>query len=148
MSSTTDQAVNAVSDAASKAQGYASDLVGKAQNAASDLAGRAQSAASTAKSKAQDVASNVAGKASDVAHSIGTHPFTDTTAKIPTEAFIVAAGASIAGSLVLKFLGRHKDAEFIGHWAPTLISLGLLSKLIEHNRSANGTTDRTPSGEN
>lgn len=61
-------------------------------------------------------------------------PIARTTQRVPTDVFLIAAGGSVVGSLVLKLMGRHRDAEFVGHWAPTLISLGLLSKLIEHDR--------------
>ena len=53
---------------------------------------------------------------------------------IPSEAFIIGGFASIGISLTLKLLGRHKDAEFVGHWAPTFLTLGVLSKLMEHSR--------------
>lgn len=54
-------------------------------------------------------------------------------AKIPTEAYLVGAFASIGISLTLKLLGRDRDAEFVGHWAPTFLALGLLSKLMDHS---------------
>ena len=146
--STTDKAIETAKDAASHASDVAHQFVDNAKSVASDYAGRAQSAAGNIASQAKDYASTARSKASDLAHTVGAHPLTDTTAKIPTELFIAAAGASIAGSLFLKFIGRQKDADFVGHWAPTLISLGLLSKLIEHTRSASHESDRTPSGEN
>ena len=61
-------------------------------------------------------------------------PIARSTQRVPTDVFLIAAGGSIVGSLVLKLMGRHRDAEFVGHWAPTLISLGLLSKLMDHDR--------------
>lgn len=69
-----------------------------------------------------------------VSDTMSRSPIAQTARKVPTDAFLIAAGASIAGSLVLKLMGRHRDAEFVGHWAPTLISLGLLGKLIDHDR--------------
>jgi len=137
----TDQAVQAASDAASKVQSVASDYAGRAKDVASDYAGRAKDAATNIADHAKEYASNAAEVMSH-------EPVTNTAASIPTEAFIIAAGASIAGSLVLKLLGRQKDADFVGHWAPTLISLGLLSKLVEHTRSSANVTPRTPMGEN
>ena len=60
--------------------------------------------------------------------------------KIPTEAYLVAAFASIGISLTLKLMGRDRDAEFVGHWAPTFLTLGLLSKLLEHTRETHEAT--------
>jgi hypothetical protein len=130
----TEQAVQAASDAASKVQNMAGEYAGRAKEAAGNIAGQAREYASNA--------------AHSAAHALENEPVTNTAASIPTEAFIIAAGASIAGSLVLKLLGRQKDADFVGHWAPTLISLGLLSKLVEHTRSSSNVTPRTPMGEN
>lgn len=53
------------------------------------------------------------------------------TAKLPSDTFLWAAGASIAGSLTLKILGREKDAMFVGQWAPTFLILGLYNKLVK-----------------
>lgn len=53
------------------------------------------------------------------------------TAKIPSDMFLWAAGASILGSLALKTLGREKDSVFVGQWAPTFLILGLYNKLVK-----------------
>lgn len=53
------------------------------------------------------------------------------TAKLPSDTFLWAAIASIAASLTLKFMGRHKDALFVGQWAPTFLILGLYNKLVK-----------------
>lgn len=53
------------------------------------------------------------------------------TAKLPSDVFLWAAGGSIATSLVLKTLGRHEDALFIGQWAPTFLILGLYNKIVK-----------------
>lgn len=50
-------------------------------------------------------------------------------AMFPTDAFMWAAGASVAGSLAFKMAGRHHDALFVGQWAPTFLLLGIISKL-------------------
>ena len=31
----------------------------------------------------------------------------------------------------MKMAGRDKDAEFIGHWVPTILILGLYNKLVK-----------------
>lgn len=57
-----------------------------------------------------------------------------TANKIPTEVFLVGALGSIALSLAFKLSGRDRDAEFVGHWAPTFLALGLFTKLLEKNK--------------
>jgi len=53
------------------------------------------------------------------------------TAKLPSDLFLWAAGASIVGSLMLQMSGRKEDANFVGQWAPTLLILGLYNKLVK-----------------
>jgi hypothetical protein len=53
------------------------------------------------------------------------------TAKLPSDLFLYAAGGSIIASLTLKSMGRHKEALFVGQWAPTFLILGLYNKLVK-----------------
>lgn len=53
------------------------------------------------------------------------------TAKLPSDTFLWAAGASIVGSLTLKMMGRSHDAMFVGQWAPTFLILGLYNKIVK-----------------
>ena len=53
------------------------------------------------------------------------------TAKLPSDTFLWLAGASIAGSLTLKIMGRRHDALFVGQWAPTFLILGLYNKIVK-----------------
>ena len=53
------------------------------------------------------------------------------TAKLPSDVFLWAAGASILGSLALKSMGQDKDSQFVGQWAPTLLILGLYNKMVK-----------------
>ena len=53
------------------------------------------------------------------------------TAKLPSDVFLWAAGASIIGSLMLKMNGRGHDALFVGQWAPTFLILGLYNKIVK-----------------
>jgi hypothetical protein len=57
------------------------------------------------------------------------------TAKLPSDAFLWAAGASIAASLILKILERHHEALFVGQWAPTILILGVYHKLVKQHGS-------------
>jgi hypothetical protein len=53
------------------------------------------------------------------------------TAKLPSDTFLWLAGASIAGSLTMKMMGRDHEALFVGQWAPTFLILGLYNKLVK-----------------
>jgi hypothetical protein len=53
------------------------------------------------------------------------------TAKLPSDLFLWAALASIGTSLVFQISGKEKVANFIGHWAPTLLTLGIYNKLVK-----------------
>lgn len=53
------------------------------------------------------------------------------TAKIPSDAFLWAAGASIIGSMFLQASGDDRKATFVGQWAPTFLILGLYNKLVK-----------------
>jgi hypothetical protein len=65
------------------------------------------------------------------------------TAKLPSDLFLWAAGASILGSLVLQsmkpsrisfFTGARRSGElstFVGQWAPTFLLLGIYNKLVK-----------------
>ncbi len=53
------------------------------------------------------------------------------TAKLPSDTFLWLALGSIATSLTLKVSGRHKDALFVGQWAPTFLLLGVYNKLVK-----------------
>jgi hypothetical protein len=57
------------------------------------------------------------------------------TAKLPSDVFLWAAGASIATSLILKILDRHHEALFVGQWAPTILIFGLYNKLVKQHGS-------------
>lgn len=53
------------------------------------------------------------------------------TAKLPSDVFLWAAGASIVGSLCLQFSGKQHEALFVGQWAPTFLLLGLYNKIVK-----------------
>lgn len=60
------------------------------------------------------------------------------TAKLPSDTFLWAAGASIVASLALQVIGRKDASTFVGQWVPTLLILGLYNKLVKV-----GGSDRT-----
>lgn len=49
---------------------------------------------------------------------------------VPSDVFLWAAGASVLISLGLKLAGRRDDALFVGEWPPTMVALGVMSRLI------------------
>lgn len=53
------------------------------------------------------------------------------TAKLPSDLFLWAAGASIVGSLALQFSGHKHQSLFVGQWAPTFLILGLYNKIVK-----------------
>jgi len=53
------------------------------------------------------------------------------TAKLPSDLFLWAAGASILGSLALMSCGHKHGSLFVGQWAPTFLILGLYNKLVK-----------------
>lgn len=53
------------------------------------------------------------------------------TAKLPSDLFLWAALGSIGVSLAFQIMGDHKKASFVGHWAPTFLTLGLYNKLVK-----------------
>lgn len=53
------------------------------------------------------------------------------TAKLPSDTWLWAAVGSIALSLFFQMSGDEKKANFVGHWAPTFLILGLYNKLVK-----------------
>jgi hypothetical protein len=53
------------------------------------------------------------------------------TAKLPSDLFLWAAGASIVGSLVLKLTRKDHESLFVGQWAPTFLLLGIYNKMVK-----------------
>ncbi len=55
----------------------------------------------------------------------------DQTAKMPSDWFLWAAVGSIVTSLSLQLGGKSDASNFVGHWAPTFLILGLYNKLVK-----------------
>lgn len=53
------------------------------------------------------------------------------TAKLPSDVWLWAAFGSIGASLICQLTGDDRRANFIGHWAPTFLLLGLYNKLVK-----------------
>ena len=84
--------------------------------------------ATTTVSKLKDMAANV-----NPEHKEGTVARTieEQTAKIPSDVFLWAAVASMAGSLTLKLLKNDSMALFIGQWPAPFLLFGLYNKLVK-----------------
>ncbi len=53
------------------------------------------------------------------------------TAKLPSDTWLWAAFGSIGISVYFQLTGDEKKANFVGHWAPTFLLLGLYNKLVK-----------------
>jgi len=53
------------------------------------------------------------------------------TAKLPSDTWLWAALGSIGISLFFQLRGDERKANFVGHWAPTFLLLGLYNKLVK-----------------
>jgi hypothetical protein len=53
------------------------------------------------------------------------------TARLPSDTFLWAAVGSMGLSLGLQLMGKQKESNFIGQWAPTILILGLYNKLVK-----------------
>lgn len=53
------------------------------------------------------------------------------TARLPSDTFLWAAFGSIGVSLIFQMAKKTDVANFIGHWAPTFLMLGLYNKLVK-----------------
>jgi len=66
------------------------------------------------------------------------------TAKLPSDTFLWAALGSIGASLVMMAMGQEKKANFLGHWAPTFLILGLYNKMVKLHGSDATTHKENP----
>ncbi len=57
------------------------------------------------------------------------------TSKIPSVGYLTAAVSSMAGSAILKGLGKDNWALFVGQWAPAFLILGVYNKLVKQHGS-------------
>ncbi len=57
------------------------------------------------------------------------------TARLPSDVWLWAAGASIATSLFLQYNDQKQKALFVGNWAPTFLLLGIYNKMVKQHGS-------------
>ena len=53
------------------------------------------------------------------------------TSQVPSGVYLSLAVGSIGLSALLRLAGRKDDAQFVGHWVPTILLLGLYNKLVK-----------------
>ncbi len=53
------------------------------------------------------------------------------TSMVPSGVYLTTAMGAIGLSAGLKLAGRDRDADFVGHWVPTILILGLYNKLVK-----------------
>ena len=63
------------------------------------------------------------------------------TARLPSDLFLWAGLGSIGLALALELAGKKEKANFVGHWAPTLLVLGVYNKMVK----LHGSEGRAPS---
>jgi hypothetical protein len=61
--------------------------------------------------------------------------------QVPAETFLWGAFCSIGLSLTLRFFNQKHGALFVGQWAPTLLLLGVYSKLAQLHPEVPDKTD-------
>ena len=57
------------------------------------------------------------------------------TSRIPSSGYLGAAIASMAGSAVLKIMGRDAWSLFVGQWAPAFLIMGVYNKMVKQHGS-------------
>lgn len=53
------------------------------------------------------------------------------TSQVPSGFYLSLAIGSIGLSAALHMMGRKQDSQFVGHWVPTILLLGLYNKLVK-----------------
>jgi hypothetical protein len=57
------------------------------------------------------------------------------SARLPSSVYLVAAGASIIGSVIAKLQRKNHDALFFGQWVAPFLLLGIYNKMVKQHGS-------------
>jgi hypothetical protein len=57
------------------------------------------------------------------------------TSRIPSSGYLAAAFGSIAASAILKMLGKHDWALFVGQWPAAFMLMGVYNKMVKQHGS-------------
>ena len=106
------------------------------QHAGEEVARRgkkfAEEAIDTVDSKAKEMAPTSRGvRAGEHSEGTLTKQIESMTSRIPSATFLSLAVASVGLAALFRIFGRKDDAQFVGHWVPTILTLGLYNKLIK-----------------
>jgi hypothetical protein len=84
------------------------------------------------------MATNIETLTADVANYNPTHKegtvaraIEEQTSKLPSDVFLWASVAAMAGALTLKILKKDHVALFVGQWAAPFLLLGIYNKLVK-----------------
>ena len=53
------------------------------------------------------------------------------TSQVPSGLYLTLALGSIGLAAGLHLMGRKQDSQFVGHWVPTILMLGLYNKIVK-----------------
>jgi hypothetical protein len=53
------------------------------------------------------------------------------TSQVPSGTYLSLAFGSIGLSLALRAVGQKNASQFVGHWVPTILLLGLYNKIVK-----------------
>lgn len=53
------------------------------------------------------------------------------TSRVPSGTFLTLAIGSIVASAALQLVGMKRESNFIGHWVPTILIMGLYNKIVK-----------------
>jgi hypothetical protein len=105
----------------------------------SEMAGKAREAGTQALQSAKDAGTQALETADELA-SAPIKVAEDTPAKL----YLAAVGGSIAASLMLFLAGRKQASLFVGLWAPTILNLALVSKLLRPSHESLAAAGEEP----
>ncbi len=57
------------------------------------------------------------------------------TSMVPSGTYLSLAIGCIGVSAMLHLAGRKEDSQFVGHWVPTILILGLYNKIVKQHGS-------------
>jgi hypothetical protein len=75
--------------------------------------------------------SQLTGDYADHSEGVVARTIENQTARLPSDTFLWAALGSMGLSLGLQLMGKQQASNFVGHWAPTILIMGLYNKLVK-----------------